>query len=188
MIKKFLVIILILCIIFMVGSIVFAGGTGSGDLDKFGGHFIKSNGLAVAYHYYSGPNTGYEITFTNPIKWEDRCKIKKPLDINDNTLGTWTNKCQTTAATTAPTEKPSDSISPSEETTPEPSATSEVSNSPENTPGQETAQTSVNPTSTNTGSTLPKTGQGPNIMIYFGITIVLAGLIISIIFRKKLFN
>lgn len=180
MIKKFLVIILVLCVIFMVGSIVFAGDTGSGDLDKYGGHFIKANCLAVAYHYYTGPNTGYEITFTNPVKWENRYKIKRPLCINDSTLGTWTKECETSATTTTTTE--------TETVSPKPSETSEVTNSPENTPGQETAQASVNPTSTKVNTTLPKTGEGPNFLIYGGIVLLLAGLSILIFFRKKLFN
>lgn len=187
MIKKFLLIILVLCIIFMVGSVVFAGGPGSGSLDNYKGHFYQENGKATAYHYHDGINKGYEIVFYNPVKWDKRCTIKLPLKPNDNTLGIWKQYINCNfplihTIPTPPTEKPSESISP------EPSVTSEVSTSPENTPGQETAQASVNPTSTNTGSTLPKTGESSSVLIYVGIAIVLAGLIISIVFRKKLFN
>jgi|GEM_PF-4082707 len=138
MIKKFLVIILVLCIIFMVGSIVFAGG----DCEE-----------------------------ETPTPSIDATEIPTP-SVDSST----------------PTPSEETTATPSEETTPETSATSEVSNSPENTPGQETAQTSVNPTSTKTGSTLPKTGESSSVLIYVGIVLLLAGLSISIIFRKKLFN
>lgn len=144
MIKKFLVIILVLCVIFMLGSVVFAGGNCEDETP--------------------------EITPTETITSEVT-PIETPTKTPDVT-----------------TENPSETIIPSEEKTSEPSETSEVSNSPENTPGQETAQASINPTSTKVNTTLPKTGEGPNFLIYGGGCIILAGLNILIFFRKKLFN
>lgn len=85
MIKKIFAILLIMSILILMSINVFCH---EGLLDSSKGHFVQKDGVAVAYHYHDGINTGYELIFNKFIKWDNRDEITIP-SITDNSLGEW---------------------------------------------------------------------------------------------------
>lgn len=157
--KTYLSLLLIVVVCFNLGISTYCQ---NGSNDRFGGHFEQKDGCAVKYRYYEGENAGWELTFTNPVKWECRSKLKRPFCIKDNSLGTWCkveDDCQTATATIVATDDPKVDPTPINSST-------------------------VITTATVTPKVMPQTGDSNNIVsFYLGLLFLVIGFFI--VLNKK---
>lgn len=156
--KIFLVFVVVLMLCFCMNISAFCC---SGALDDNGGHFCQKDGLAATYHYHQGCNAGYELTFSNPVKWNARGGIKKPLNINDDSLGCWKyyKDCKFDGnSEEIKNEQPSETI--------------------KEDPVKETTSTTVTSSTEETQKTMPQTGENSNtFFISIGLFIVCLGVV-----------
>lgn len=168
--KKFLSIMLVIILFLMVSSTVFAH---SGNVDRYGGHFVKDtdSGLWVAYHYhgegsYTGQkeylgddaNIGWQVTFPEGLTLCEKqaLALNKPFTPGDDSIGDWiqvtfgeNGEVITPTPTATPTATPTitTSTTPTSETSTSPTPSdNNVSSTPSDTSGNVTS----NPTSTPT--------------------------------------